>query len=68
MSDWIKCINSMPVQGQNVLVFGGADVSAAEYWIYEDGVHEAGSGFFDFSQCEVFPVTHWQPMPAPPAE
>ncbi|NMZ40397.1 DUF551 domain-containing protein [Pseudomonas proteolytica] len=68
MSEWIKCINEMPGQGQTVLVFGGSKVVAAEYWIHEEGVHDADTGFCDINQDEVFPVTHWMPLPTPPAQ
>ena len=69
MSGWIKCINEMPAQGQTVIAFSNAlKVLTATYWQHEPGIHDADSGFCNECGDDVFPVTHWQPLPAPPTE
>lgn len=68
MSEWIRCDAAMPCQGQKVLIFTGKEVVAGEYWIHEPGVHDADSGFIDSNTDDLFPVTHWMPLPAPPTK
>lgn len=65
MSEWIKCINQMPTQGQKVLTFSKV-VAVGEYWTHEPGVHDGDAGFIDANGDDVFPVTHWMPLPAGP--
>jgi hypothetical protein len=67
MSEWIKCINQMPAQGQKVLIFTKL-VEAGEYWEHEPGVHDGDTGFIDVNDDEVFPVTHWMPLPGAPED
>lgn len=62
---WIKCINEMPSQGQRIIVFSD-HVSTAHYWIHEPGVHDADTCFYDELDGEIFPVTHWMPLPESP--
>lgn len=66
MGEWIRAIDQMPDQGQRVLVFC-QEVEEATYWKHEPGVHEGDSGFCDMLDNEIFPVTHWMPLPAPPS-
>lgn len=69
MSEWIKCINEKPLQGQKVLVAVNAkSVMAGEYWEHEPGVHDGDAGFIDFDCNDLFPVTHWMPLPSPPED
>jgi hypothetical protein len=67
MSEWIKCVNEMPAQGQTVIAFSNVvGVSAATYWQHEPGIHDGCTHFCAECGDEVFPVTHWQPLPEPP--
>ena len=66
MNEWRECLGATPKQGQKVLVFTGCVVLQAEYWIHEEGIHDADTGFCDLNQDELFPVTHWMPLPEPP--
>lgn len=67
MSEWIKCLNEKPHQGQKVLVAVNAkSVMAGEYWEHEPGVHDSDTGFVDLDCNDLFPVTHWMPLPSPP--
>jgi len=63
---WTAISDQVPNQGQKVIVFNGSEVLSGEYWIHEDGVHDADTGFCDINQDDIFPVTHWMSFPEPP--
>ena len=56
-SDWVKCSERLPKHGEMVLVFNGNSIE----------IDALAIGEFDF-ECWCDSVTHWMPLPAPPAE
>jgi hypothetical protein len=69
MSEWIKCIDALPHQGQTVIAFSKTiGVSVAQYWSHEPGVHDGDTSFCTELGDELFPVTHWQSLPDHPNE
>ncbi|PIK75002.1 DUF551 domain-containing protein [Pseudomonas plecoglossicida] len=57
----------MPHQGQRVLTYSGdTRIMVGQYFRHEPGVHDGDSGFSDENGDDIFPVTHWQPLPSPP--
>jgi hypothetical protein len=67
MNEWVELKGCRPKQGQTVLVCGPlVGVQSAQFWEHEPGLHEGDTGFIDSTDCEIFPVTHWMPMPEPP--
>ncbi|WP_411814041.1 DUF551 domain-containing protein [Cronobacter sakazakii] len=70
MSEWIKCSDRMPEIGQRVLVATeGRSVNCASYRQWESAKTEKGRApRFEDYRGTVYGVTHWMPLPAPPAE
>lgn len=78
MSDWIKCSERLPVNGQQVICSGfifnepekgrWVSVSIFEdddfYSICQDGDGEDCANF----DTTMHPPTHWMPLPAPPKD
>jgi len=77
-SDWIKCSDRLPEEGQHIICSGFIydDPSAARYVApstYHDDVFR---GYVDeddderdaLDAGEMHAPTHWQPMPAPPTD
>ncbi|WP_437609628.1 DUF551 domain-containing protein [Erwinia sp. V71] len=60
MSNWIKCSDRMPEDGQRVATLSGRNSYDA---IYQENNDEFISGL-----CKCLGVTHWQPLPEPPKE
>ena len=56
-TDWVKCSERLPKHGEMVLVFNGNSIE----------IDALAIGEFDF-ECWCDSVTHWMPLPAPPAE
>ena len=67
MSEWIKCSDEMPEQGQKVLVFR----PHAHEKPYKDPNYKictyAGEDIFINSHFE-HEITHWMPLPKPPTK
>ncbi|WP_433963120.1 DUF551 domain-containing protein [Pseudomonas kurunegalensis] len=62
-------MDRIPDQGQRVLVYSpDLRVMSAQYFMHEPGLHDGDTGFCDESGDDIFPVTHWQPLPSPPTE
>ena len=59
-SDWVKCSERMPEEGQSVTVYDGDRM-----WI--DITYDFGDGLC-FYYDDDGRATHWQPLPAPPTE
>lgn len=69
MNNWIRLMNRIPDQGQRVLVYSpDLRVMSAQYFLHDPGVHDGDTGFCDENGDDIFPVTHWQPLPSPPTE
>lgn len=68
MSEWIKCSEQMPEQLTSVLAAGkGGKI----FNLYRQGERWLVDGPYSCSVREgevKFPITHWQPLPPPPAE
>ena len=58
-------IETAPKDGTHVLV---ADASGWVQQCWFDGVWTYGEGPTDFMNEDRDPVTHWQPLPAPPKD
>ena len=72
MSEWIKCSERLPEPMQDVLVWSPAfGIAGGEYDVafqsrFVDewcGAHISSHSEWDFNE-----ITHWMPLPAPPAE
>ena len=59
-SDWVKCSERMPEEGQSVTVYDGDRM-----WI--DITYDFGDGLCFYYEDDGR-ATHWQPLPAPPLE
>jgi len=63
MSEWISVEDRLPEKSGmfkgNVLVFDAQYGSIEIGWLFDDR-----SGFD--SQCDLYNVTHWMPLPEPP--
>lgn len=44
MSEWIRYVDRIPLQGQAVLAYAG-EIFVAEYWIHQPETHDADTGF-----------------------
>lgn len=63
MSEWIKCREKMPDEGQECIVQTHSGLRYVAFY-------ESHSGLFfdvDFS-VEYISVTHWMPLPSPPED
>lgn len=73
MSDW-QDISTAPKDGTEVLLFTRSDIGPErEYWeaIGEPHFTKVQIGFFEqgkWHQSVIGGPTHWQPLPAPPAQ
>ncbi|MEE4652803.1 DUF551 domain-containing protein [Pseudomonas alliivorans] len=77
MSEWIKCSERMPEELQHVLASGfNFDLPTHGRWVEPSTFFEGSFRGFTHADDEVFvgdkdelhTPTHWQPLPAPPAE
>lgn len=68
MSQWIKCSERMPEEGENVIVYDNLkQVHECFYLRYGDHVSwEIYS--YNPSYYDEVNVTHWMPLPEPPQE
>lgn len=67
--DWIKCSDRMPDVGCRVMVvMNGKHVTVASYTQWMGAKTERGRApRFEDLRGIVYGVTHWQPLPEPPA-
>jgi len=77
MSDWISVDERMPESSyESILIYGSATCGGAcdpspkvregRYWSHYSDKSDLGWEFGEYDcSCE---VTHWMPMPAPPAD
>lgn len=68
MSQWIKCSERMPREGENVIVYDNfRQVHEGNYLQYGDLVcwelYSYNSSYYDEIK-----VTYWMPLPEPPQE
>jgi len=68
MSEWIKCSTRLPEISEDVLM----RVSCASYFNIEQGSY-LGEGrwlncWLSSRNENLYPVTHWQPLPSSPKE
>ncbi|ELY6201956.1 DUF551 domain-containing protein [Cronobacter malonaticus] len=69
MSEWIKCSERMPELRQRVLVWNGYSVTECTYKRNEYAKTPKGrEPRFEFHAGIKHGITHWMPLPAPPAE
>lgn len=68
--EWIKCSEQMPEIGARVLVvMYGKHVHSAAYRQWETAKTEKGRApRFEDQRGIVYGVSHWMPLPEPPAE
>ncbi len=67
--EWIKCSDEMPKDTQMVLAFSLGEIVAA-YWNYVmcPIEYKKYRAFTYLSGCILEHVTHWMPLPPPPAD
>lgn len=73
--EWIKCSEKMPPDETAVLVNLNGELRIGELR-WEHPTHEESYQSFRYWDCpyndgqswEVFDITHWMPLPSPPAE
>ncbi|HAT5003123.1 TPA: DUF551 domain-containing protein [Serratia marcescens] len=68
MSEWIKCRERMPRHGETVLFTSNGRVMAGTY---DDGRYlqrPVGKWRKWLGRVYSLPVTHWMPLPEPPAD
>lgn len=64
--EWISCNESLPMQKQRVLIYGGFQ-SLKYQAVGEFRSNGEKHGFYDTSDgCWFARVTHWMPLPEPP--
>ncbi len=68
MSNWVSVDTERPRIRQRVLIL----VKCSDYFNVEEGWYR-GDGewcncWFDVRRNDIYPVTHWQPLPEPPEE
>ncbi|MFK3699392.1 DUF551 domain-containing protein [Serratia ureilytica] len=61
-SEWIKCEEQLPQQNEEVLVFGESWGTVVAF-INHHGNWDDGDFYADISG-----ITHWMPLPEPPAD
>lgn len=67
--EWIKCSERMPEVGMSVLMYRGYGVIAGRYTSNKYAKTEKGRipRFENFHGIQ-HDITHWMPLPEPPAE
>lgn len=66
--NWISVDENFPVIGENVLM----RVTCGSYFNVEQGCYKGGDSWVncwcDSRNSNLYPITHWQPLPEPPKE
>lgn len=74
MSEWVKLKNGrpMPPHGERVLIFTGAAKVPTIFSAFREKGSDGSSSFWyeddDDDSMTISAVTHWMPLPAPPAK
>jgi len=72
MSDWIKCSERMPVDGQKVLAVINFNSELVSEFVgemtYTGSTFRRGFATANLSDNDGVIVTHWMPLPEPPKD
>ena len=68
MSQWIKCSERMPEEGEDVIIYDDLRQVHEGYYIQCGDYVSWEISSYDPSYYDEVNVTHWMPLPEPPAE